>query len=106
MLLRQITSQPPLSPSTDLKTTYQQLDSEIRQVQAVTPPELKADMRTLTGVLEQLSAAMARAGYDPSKLDRSVVSDLTGTDVTAASNHIGAYAEQTCGIVTSTTINP
>jgi hypothetical protein len=105
-LVRKLLSQPPLSPTTDLKTVYQQLDSEVTQILAVTPSVIKADMRTVTGVLKQLSSAMAKVNYDPSKLDQSAVSALTGSDVQAASNRIGAYAQQVCGVVVPTTVNP
>jgi hypothetical protein len=105
-LTQKLLSQPSLSTTSDLKTTYMRLNSEIAQILRVTPAVIKADMRTVTDVLKQLSAALAKVNYDPSKLDPSVVSALTGSDVQAASNRIGAYTQQVCGVVVSTTINP
>lgn len=105
-LIRKISSQSPLAPNVNEKSTFQQLDAEIGQILAVTPKAIKADMQTLTNTLKQLSAAMAKVNYDPSKVDPAAISALTGSDVAAASGRIADYANQQCGIVTTTTAAP
>jgi hypothetical protein len=64
----------------------------------IAPSEIKKDVAILVGASDTMYAALAKAGYDYSKLTTADMAGLSSPQVTAAEQHLTAYVKGTCGI--------
>jgi hypothetical protein len=62
------------------------------------PSEIKKDVALLVGVSDKMYAALAKAGYDYSKLTPADMAAFSTPQVAAAEEHLTAYIKGTCGI--------
>ncbi len=95
---RRIEATAKANPSTDLKSSYQQLDKIAAQFIAIAPSAIKADAQTLIDGLKKLESALAAVNYDFSKIDPSTLATLQDPSFAAAAEHISAYDKQVCGL--------
>ena len=95
---RRIEATAKANPSTDLKSSYQQLDKVAAQFIAIAPSAIKADAQTLIDGLKKLEKALAAANYDFTKVDPSTLAALQDPNFAAAAERISAYDKQVCGL--------
>ncbi|HXR41245.1 MAG TPA: hypothetical protein VN738_02490 [Acidothermaceae bacterium] len=64
------------------------------------PAEIKADLTTLFNYLDQIYGAIAKANYDFTKLDPTVLASLSANEaqIQAAGDHVTQYVQTACGI--------
>ena len=64
------------------------------------PSTIKADVAVLANAITVLYQAVAKAGYDFTKVDQADLTAMSSAKVTAASDKVDAYVKDTCGIDT------
>jgi len=82
----------------DLKSQVQQEKAIEAAVLKISPKEIKGDLNVVFGALNQYFDAIAKADYDYTKIDPSLISAIGDPKVAAAEGRIDAYMEKTCGI--------
>jgi len=81
-----------------LKQSVQNFKSLEGSVLGSAPKEIKPDLVTLFGALDQFYTALQKANYDFTKIDPSVEAPLQAPAVQQAEQNIDAYMKNTCGI--------
>jgi hypothetical protein len=84
--------------ATNMEATIKQTQVIEGAVLKAAPSAIKPDLVTVFGAADKLYAALAKANYDYTKLDPTVMSVLQDPAVTAAEQRLTAYAKNTCGI--------
>jgi hypothetical protein len=83
-----------------MKKTVQLYEGVKSSLEKSAPAEIKADLTTLFNYLDQIYGALAKANYDFTKLDPTVLANLTANEaqITAAGDHVTQYVQTACGI--------
>ena len=81
-----------------LKQSVQNFKSLEGSVLGSAPKEIKPDLVTLFGALDQFYTALQKANYDFTKIDPSIEAPLQAPAVQQAEQNIDAYMKNTCGI--------
>jgi hypothetical protein len=82
----------------DTKALIEVARSDAHQALNIAPSEIKKDVALLVGVSDKMYDALAKAGYDYSKLTPADMAVFSTPQVTAAEEHLTAYIKGTCGI--------
>jgi hypothetical protein len=84
----------------DLKQIVQTYDAVRGSLLSSAPSAIKPDVTTLFNYLDQYYGALAKAGYDPSKMDPTVLAGLVANaqSLETAGDNITSYVKTTCGI--------
>lgn len=84
----------------DLKKTVELYNGVKSSLEKSAPAEIKPDLTTLFNYLDQIYGALAKANYDFTKLDPTVLANLTTneTQIEAAGDHVTQYVQTACGI--------
>ena len=88
----------------DAKARIKVAIADAHQALDIAPSEIKKDVALLVGVSDKMYAAVAKAGYDYSKLTPADMSAFSTSDVTAAEEHLTTYIKGTCGIDLATAL--
>jgi len=99
---RNLSKSQQLNPGTDLKKTYQELNSLGPRVESEAPSSIKADVHTVFAALNSIGQALAAVNYDISKVNPAQLQAFSTQQFKDATTRIDAYLTQVCG-VTSTT---
>lgn len=83
---------------TDLKGEVEQEEAIEAAVLKIAPKEIKGDLNTLFGALNEYFDAIKKADYDYTKIDPAVLTSISDPKVEAAEQRIDAYIQTTCGI--------
>jgi hypothetical protein len=83
-----------------IKASVQEFQSIEGSVLKSAPNEIKPDLVTLFGALDQFYGALAKSNYDFTKIDPSVEAPLETPAVQKAEQNVDAYLKNTCGIDT------
>ncbi len=86
------------SSANDTKTVIETARAGAHKALSLAPSEIKKDVAVLVAATDSMYDALAKAGYDYSKLTAADMAGLSSTDVTAAEEHLTAYVKGTCGI--------
>jgi hypothetical protein len=84
--------------SDDVKTQVQQTQALEAGVLKGAPAAIKSDLSAVFDATNKLDAALAKAGYDYSKIDPTAFAAFSSPDVVAAEQHLTSYMKSTCGI--------
>jgi hypothetical protein len=82
----------------DTKALIEVARSDAHQALNIAPSEIKKDVALLVDVSDKMYAALAKAGYDYSKLTPADMAAFSAPQVAAAEEHLTAYIKGTCGI--------
>ncbi|MDQ1493961.1 MAG: hypothetical protein QOG69_444 [Actinomycetota bacterium] len=82
----------------DTKARIEAASSDAHMALGLAPSEIKKDVALLVGVSDKMYAALAKAGYDYSKLTPADMAAFSTPQVAAAEEHLTAYIKGTCGI--------
>jgi hypothetical protein len=98
--------------SPDLKAGFQKASDALAKAKDTAPSEIKQDVVTVADAFKKYSDFLAQYDYDIAKLTAAAQKDpkvlqqategLSDPKIDEANNRIVAYAEQVCGITTST----
>ena len=88
----------------DAKARIKVASADAHQALDIAPSEIKKDVALLVGLSDKMYAAVAKAGYDYSKLTPADMSAFSTPDVAAAEEHLTAYIKGTCGIDLATAL--
>lgn len=83
-----------------IKASVEEFKSIESGVLKSAPGAIKADLGTLFGALDQFYGSLAKANYDFTKVDPSVMATLSTPAVQTAEQHVTDYMKNTCGIDT------
>ncbi|HEY1282709.1 MAG TPA: hypothetical protein VGF22_23715 [Acidimicrobiales bacterium] len=96
----------------DLKAGFQKASDALAKAKDTAPSEIKQDVVTVADAFKKYSDFLAQYDYDIAKLTAAAQKDpkvlqqategLSDPKIDDANNRIVAYAEQVCGITTST----
>ena len=81
-----------------IKKSVQEFRALESSVLKAAPGEIKPDLVTLFGALDQLYAGLEKANYDFTKVDPSIEAPLETPAVKAAEQKVDDYVKNTCGI--------
>ncbi len=88
-----------LTASTEsLKQLEENAHSELSQLVAEAPSQIKDSVTTFVGAENKFFSALQAANFDVTKVDTSTLSSFDSPDVTQAIGKIDSYLEGTCGI--------
>jgi hypothetical protein len=82
----------------DTKARIEVARSDAHEALNIAPAEIKKDVALLIDVSDKMYSALAKAGYDYSKLTPADMTAFSTPEVTAAEEHLTAYIKGTCGI--------
>ena len=82
----------------DAKAQIEVARADAHQALSIAPSEIKKDVALLVDVSDKMYGALAKAGYDYSKLTPADMSAFSTPQVAAAEEHLSAYIKGTCGI--------
>jgi hypothetical protein len=88
-----------------IKQSVQAFQSIEGSVLKQAPNAIKPDLVTLFGAIDQFYAALAKANYDYTKINPSVLAPLQTAAVVQAEQNVTAYMKNTCGIDTGAAVN-
>ena len=83
-----------------MKKTIELYNGVKSSLEKSAPAEIKADLTTLFNYLDQIYGAIAKANYDFTKLDPTVLASLSANEaqIQAAGDHVTQYVQTACGI--------
>jgi hypothetical protein len=81
-----------------LKAQVQKTLSEFKGLLLEAPSAVKADLQIVDDQINTLYGAIAKANYDVTKVDPTLLEASPSPQQQAASDHLDAYAKTTCGI--------
>jgi hypothetical protein len=82
----------------DAKAQIDLARAEAHQALSLAPSQVKDDVSLLVGVSDQMYAALAKVGYDYTKLTAADMGVFSTPQVSAAEAHLTAYITTTCGL--------
>ena len=82
----------------DTKARIEVARSDAHQALNIAPAEIKKDVALLVDVSDKMYSALAKAGYDYSKLTPADMAAFSTPQVAAAEEHLTGYIKGTCGI--------
>ena len=84
-----------------IKTVYAGVTARLDQTVAQAPAAMRGDLSTLNDGIKQLVQALAKAGYDTTKLTPDALAALSDPQIETAQQHIDTYLAQTCHVTPS-----
>ena len=78
---------------------FQQKVDAVKQLEAIAPVEVKADVSTTIAAYEAYAPVLAAVGWDQSKVTAEQAAAIQTPEVTAAGQRLSQYTERVCRLV-------
>ena len=99
-LNQQLSQQAPTTTDpAGLAAYFQKKVDAIKQLEAIAPAEVKADVTTTIAAYEAFRPVLAAVGWDQSKVTEQQQAAIQTPEVTAAGQRLSQYTERVCKLV-------
>jgi hypothetical protein len=82
-----------------LEAYFQKKVDAVKQLEAIAPAEVKADVSTTIAAYEAYAPVLAAVGWDQSKVTAEQAAAIQTPEVTAAGQRLSQYTERVCRLV-------
>ncbi|MGZ8762388.1 MAG: hypothetical protein ACXW2C_07910 [Acidimicrobiia bacterium] len=89
---------PTTTDPTALAAYFQKKVDAVRQLEAIAPAEVKADVTTTIAAYEAFAPVLAAVGWDQSKVTAEQAAAIQTPEVTAAGQRLSQYTERVCQV--------